>query len=65
MTIVKMQYIPLSSAYLCQDCNCVGNCSEQCPACASEVLLSLAGVLDREPEEALEVASYSLAAMAA
>jgi len=51
MTIVKMQHIPLDCAYLCQDCNSVGNCPTQCPACASSVLLSLAGVLDREPEE--------------
>jgi hypothetical protein len=51
MTCASMQYIPLSSAYLCQDCSCVGNCSKQCPACASTVLLPLAGVLDREVEE--------------
>ena len=48
MTRASMQYIPLSSAYLCQDCSCVGNCAEQCPACASTVLMTLAGVLDRE-----------------
>jgi len=44
-------HIPLASAYLCSDCNCVSNCSRSCPACASEVLLNLAGVLDREVEE--------------
>jgi hypothetical protein len=43
-----MQHIPLTAAYLCQDCNSIGNCSVQCPACASGVLLSLAGVLDRD-----------------
>ena len=43
-------HIPLSSAYLCQDCNCVSNCSRRCPACASEVLMGLAGVLNRETE---------------
>lgn len=48
MTHCKMQHIPLASAYLCQDCNCVGNCASQCPACASAVLMNLAGVLDRE-----------------
>jgi len=58
LTLCTMQTIPLSSAYLCQDCNCVGNCARQCPACASEVLMGLAGVLDRELEEDLE-ASYS------
>jgi hypothetical protein len=48
MTYPMMQHIPLESAYLCQDCNCIGNCAERCPACASAVLLNLAGVLDRE-----------------
>jgi hypothetical protein len=48
MTFVSMQHMPLNSAYLCEDCHCVGNCAEQCPACASEALMSLAGVLDRE-----------------
>ena len=47
MIFHSMQHIPLSTAYLCQDCNCVGNCSEQCPACASTALLCLAGVLNR------------------
>lgn len=41
-------HMPLSSAFLCSDCHCIGNCSRQCPACASGVLLSLAAVLDRE-----------------
>jgi hypothetical protein len=50
MTHSMLQHIPLSSAYLCQDCNCVGNCATQCPACASPALLGLAGVLDRESE---------------
>jgi hypothetical protein len=50
MTFATMQHIPLASAYLCQDCNCVVNCATQCPACASEVLLGLAGILDREPD---------------
>jgi hypothetical protein len=54
MTYPMMQHIPLESAYLCQDCNCVGNCAEQCPACASAVLLNLAAVLDREVSPASE-----------
>jgi hypothetical protein len=48
MTFVSMQHMPLSSAYLCEDCHCVGNCAEQCPACASSALLSLSGILNRE-----------------
>jgi len=48
MTLVTMQHMPLATAYLCQDCNCIGDNARQCPACASEVLMNLAGVLDRE-----------------
>lgn len=44
-----LQHMPLISAYLCQDCNSVGNSSSQCPACASRALLALSTVLDREP----------------
>ena len=51
MKPVSMQLIPLSTAYLCQDCSCVGNCAEQCPACASGVLMGLASVLDRKQEK--------------
>jgi hypothetical protein len=47
MKLISMQYMPLASAYLCEDCHCVGNCAEQCPACASESLMGLAGVLNR------------------
>jgi hypothetical protein len=43
-----MQHIPLTGAYLCQDCNAVGNSAMNCPACASTVLLGLSGVLNRE-----------------
>jgi hypothetical protein len=49
-----LQHIPLSSAYLCQDCNSIGNCANQCPACASEVLMSLSVVLNREVEPVSE-----------
>jgi hypothetical protein len=55
MTFATMQHIPLKSAYLCQDCNCVCNCAEQCPACASVVLMGLARVLDRKPELKLQL----------
>lgn len=48
MRLRKLQHIPLEAAYLCQDCNAIGNSAMQCPACASEVLLSLAVVLNRE-----------------
>ena len=51
MTYERMQLIPLWSAYLCQDCSCVGNNAKQCPGCASAALLGLASVLDREPKK--------------
>jgi hypothetical protein len=54
MTYPMMSYIPLKFAYLCPNCNCVGNCAAQCPACASAALMSLASVLDRD--EGLESA---------
>ncbi|HEY3628647.1 MAG TPA: hypothetical protein VGL00_20330 [Terracidiphilus sp.] len=60
MPTPMLQHIPLRSAYLCQDCNSVGNCARQCPACASEVLLSLSAVLDREVTE-VAVPQYSYA----
>lgn len=50
MIFFSMQHMPLALAYLCQDCNCIGNCPEQCPACASQALISLAGVLNRESQ---------------
>jgi len=59
MTYPAMLHIPLTYAYLCQDCNSIGNCSSQCPACASAVLLSLAGVLDRTSDEAQAQPEYS------
>jgi len=51
-------HIPLASAYLCQDCSCVSNCSRRCPACASEVLMGLAGILNREVVEETRFVSY-------
>lgn len=65
MTIVSMQHIPLTSAYLCQDCNSVGNCAVQCPACASEALMGLAGVLDRKAEERVQVSYARMSTLAA
>lgn len=48
---IAIQHIRLQDAYLCQDCDCVGNCATQCPACASAALLCLSAVLNREEEE--------------
>jgi hypothetical protein len=51
MKPVSMQLIPLSTAFLCQDCNCVSNCYSQCPACASSVLMGLEPILNRKQEK--------------
>jgi len=42
---LESTFFPLSESFLCQDCNMVGNCSTQCPACASSALMSLNNVL--------------------
>lgn len=47
---IAPHYIPLACAYLCTDCNCVSNSSRRCPACASEALMGLAGILNREED---------------
>lgn len=65
MTFVSMQHMPLTSAYLCQDCNCVGNCAQQCPACASEALIGLAGVLNRKTDEVMQFDFSRFPALAA
>lgn len=48
MTYKMIEYFPLEYAYLCQDCNSVSKNSRSCPACASTVLMNLAGVLNRD-----------------
>ncbi|MDR3753922.1 MAG: hypothetical protein P4K93_09645 [Terracidiphilus sp.] len=63
MTFNSMQHMPLTSAYLCADCHCVGNCASYCPACASGALIGLANVLNRE--ECAEITQVSFAHAAA
>jgi hypothetical protein len=65
MTSVSMQHMPLTRAYLCQDCSCIGNCAEQCPACASHALIGLAGVLNRDAESETQHALARMPALAA
>ena len=48
---LSMPVIPLSVAYLCQDCSIVCNCPDQCPSCASSVLMGLSSVLERKQEK--------------
>jgi len=65
MTILSMQHMPLKRAYLCQDCDCIGNCAEQCPACGSEALMGLAGVLNREASDEKQQEYVQMPALAA
>lgn len=51
MATATASLIPLSAAYLCVDCSCIGDDSRQCWACTSEVVMSLAGVLNRETDD--------------
>ena len=53
MTLCDYISLPLAEAYLCINCDAVGNSAIRCPACASETLLPLAGVLNREDAPAL------------
>ena len=48
MDSAMMSHFPLNSAYLCQDCDTVGNSAAQCPACASQALMGLAVVFGRK-----------------
>ena len=54
-TYLMLQHFPLTSAYLCQDCNSIGNSANRCPACASEVLMSVSSVLNRAEDGMHEV----------
>jgi RNA polymerase subunit RPABC4/transcription elongation factor Spt4 len=62
---LMLQHFPLSSAYLCQDCNSIGNNANQCPACASEVLMSLSAILNREDNEMAQPQYSNFPALAA
>lgn len=45
----ELVYLPLRQAFLCENCQHVGNSSRACPACGDKTaLISLAGVLNRE-----------------
>ena len=61
---LMLQHFPLTSAYLCQDCNSIGNNANHCPACASEVLMSLSAILNRADSVATESQYPSLPALA-
>jgi hypothetical protein len=62
---LMLQHFPLASAYLCQDCSSIGNNANQCPACASEVLMSLSAVLNRSNDTMIDSEYSSLPTLAA
>jgi hypothetical protein len=65
MKFNSLQHIPLASAYLCPNCSCIGNCSARCPACASSALLGLAGILNRNAEDDVQISFAQVHALAA
>jgi ribosomal protein L32 len=45
----NLVHLPLRQAFLCENCQHVGNSGRVCPACGDKTaLISLAGVLNRE-----------------
>lgn len=52
------QHIPLKTAVLCLDCDCVSSANQRCPACSSGALLNLSTVLD--PSRRIQLPSASL-----
>lgn len=62
---LRLQHFPLANAYLCQDCNSIGNNANQCPACASEVLMGLSAVLNRDADKMNETGFKNLPGLAA
>lgn len=53
------QVIPLDRAFLCSDCDCIGDDPRSCTKCSSQALLPLARVL-RGPSDKGEVLSFRI-----
>ena len=47
---MKSDWFPLSKAYLCSNCDAVGNNSRTCPGCADINLISLSAIVNRISE---------------
>lgn len=45
--VQDLQHFHVSQAYICVDCDHVGNSANQCPSCASESLVSVSAVVNR------------------
>ena len=48
---IEVSLIPLKQAYLCPNCEMIGNCSSRCLGCANPHVINLASILDRRTEE--------------
>jgi len=46
--IAELLHMPLDEAYLCLDCNAVGNCGTECAACKSSHVFAIQKWLDRK-----------------
>lgn len=40
-------FINLAEAYLCTDCEALGNCAKCCPRCQSEALIAISRAIPR------------------
>lgn len=59
MAVDPLHAFPLDTAFLCLDCDAVGNCSTRCPACASEHVARLDTWLNR-PNNSLDKSNFGL-----
>ena len=52
--IAELAHIPLSEAFLCLDCDAVGNCGSSCAKCGSVQVFPVQRWLDRKPKKAVK-----------
>lgn len=60
MTLAPLHAFPLAEAFLCLDCEAVGNCSTGCPACASAHLARLDTWLNRPQNNSVDLSNIGL-----
>lgn len=46
-TARELTFIDLAEAYLCTDCEALGNCAMQCPRCQSTALIAVTRAIPR------------------
>jgi hypothetical protein len=44
---LSVDFIPLSGAALCSECESISNCLNRCPACGSDALLAISRIIPR------------------